>query len=135
MSANPSLSELAPRLLVVSNRLPVSIKRSQDGTYDFSHGSGGLVTGLSGLAESTGFIWYGWPGQEIPEGECASLSDRLKDDYGAVPIFLDEGLADLYYNGFSSKHLHEMVSKRGLIACARLYSMATHSLSPRRNFL
>jgi trehalose-6-phosphate synthase len=31
----------------VSNRLPITIKRSDDGKYDFSMSSGGLVSGLS----------------------------------------------------------------------------------------
>ena len=61
------------------------------------------MTGLSGLSQSTEFKWYGWPGLEIPEAEASSLSSQLKDGYNAVPVFLDEGLADRYYNGFASK--------------------------------
>ena len=38
------------RLLLLSNRLPITIKRSEDGTYTFSMSSGGLVTGLSAAA-------------------------------------------------------------------------------------
>jgi hypothetical protein len=33
----------------------LSIKRSDDGKYDFSMSSGGLVSGLSGLSKSTTF--------------------------------------------------------------------------------
>jgi len=106
-SSNPSsnpLSSLAPssRLLLVSNRLPVVIECSPDGSYTFTPGSGGLVSGLSGLSKSTEFEWYGWPGLEVPESEERNLTERLRDEYGAVPVFLDDGLADLYYNGFAS---------------------------------
>jgi trehalose 6-phosphate synthase len=90
------------RLLLVSNRLPITIKRSDDGTYSFSMSSGGLVTGLSGLAKTTKFQWYGWPGLEVPEAEVGDLTTRLRDDYGATPIFVDDELADRHYNGFSS---------------------------------
>lgn len=108
VSSNPSsssLSSLAPdsRLLLVSNRLPVAIKRSPTGEYTFTLGSGGLVSGLSGLSKSTEFKWYGWPGLEVPKSEQANLSERLDDEYEAVPVFLDDALADLYYNGFASE--------------------------------
>lgn len=90
------------RLLLVSNRLPITIKRSDDGQYNFSMSSGGLVTGLSGLSKTTTFQWYGWPGLEVPESETAPLEKRLKDEYGAIPVFIEDELADRHYNGFSS---------------------------------
>ncbi|KAF4203901.1 hypothetical protein CNMCM8927_008048 [Aspergillus lentulus] len=91
------------RLLLVSNRLPITIKRSEDGKYDFSMSSGGLVSGLSGLSKSTTFQWYGWPGLEVPEEEIPVVKQRLKDEYGAIPVFIDDELADRHYNGFSSE--------------------------------
>ena len=93
------------RLLLVSNRLPITIKRSDDGEYKFNMSSGGLVTGLSGLSKTTTFQWYGWPGLEIPESERGPLEKRLKDEYNAVPVFVDDELADRHYNGFSSRFL------------------------------
>ena len=77
--------------------------RSEAGEYEFSRGTGGLVSGLRGLSKTTTFHWYGWPGLEIPEPEAASLTTQLKQNYGAIPVFLDDSLADLYYNGFSSE--------------------------------
>lgn len=91
------------RLLLVSNRLPITIKRSDEGKYDFSMSSGGLVTGLSGLSKSTTFQWYGWPGLEVPENEIPTLKDRLREEYNAIPVMLEDELADRHYNGFSSK--------------------------------
>lgn len=93
------------RLLLVSNRLPITIKRCEDGKYDFSMSSGGLVSGLSGLNKSTTFQWYGWPGLEVPETEIPQVKQRLKNEYDAVPVFIDDNLADRHYNGFSSKCL------------------------------
>lgn len=91
------------RLLLVSNRLPITIKRADEGKYEMSMSSGGLVSGLSGLSKTTTFQWYGWPGLEVPEDEVAGLKDQLKSEYNAVPIMLDDELADRHYNGFSSK--------------------------------
>ncbi|CBX95941.1 hypothetical protein IAQ61_004763 [Plenodomus lingam] len=90
------------RLLLVSNRLPITIKRSDEGKYEMSMSSGGLVSGLSGLSKTTTFQWYGWPGLEVPDDEASDLKDQLKKEYNAVPIMLDDELADRHYNGFSN---------------------------------
>lgn len=105
MSAEADTAGTTPpgRLLLLSNRLPITIKRSEDGSYSFSMSSGGLVTGLSGLSKTTSFQWYGWPGLEVPENEVDDMKKRLKDEYGAHPVFIDDELADRHYNGFSSK--------------------------------
>lgn len=105
---SPAPLDTAPggsRLLLVSNRLPITIRRSEAGKYEFSMSSGGLVTGLSGLSKTTTFQWYGWPGLEVPEDEVKTVRQRLKDDYNATPVFIDDKLADKHYNGFSSTQL------------------------------
>ncbi|RAL64711.1 hypothetical protein DID88_001742 [Monilinia fructigena] len=105
----PSIVDEEPkasgRLLLVSNRLPITIKRADDGQYSFSQSSGGLVTGLSGLAKTTTFQWFGWPGLEVPDVEAKPLVKRLKDEYDAHPVFIDDELADRHYNGFSNSIL------------------------------
>lgn len=57
-----------PRLLVVSNRLPVTIKRvsdAPDAPWAYSPSSGGLVAALSGLKKMLSFTWIGWPGTAV----------------------------------------------------------------------
>ncbi|KAI0427901.1 glycosyl transferase [Xylaria sp. FL1042] len=93
------------RLLLISNRLPITIKRKCNGKYELSMSSGGLVAGLSGLSKTTSFQWYGWPGMEVPDGEVATVTKQLKDEYSAHPIFVDDELADRHYNGFSNSIL------------------------------
>ncbi|EEB06490.2 alpha,alpha-trehalose-phosphate synthase [Schizosaccharomyces japonicus yFS275] len=93
------------RLIVVSNRLPITIKRSQGGKYNFSMSSGGLVSALSGLKKLMTFQWIGWCGQEIPENEQEHITKRLLDECSAIPVFLDDELADRHYNGFSNSIL------------------------------
>lgn len=99
--------ELAPkgRLLLVSNRLPITIKRSDEGDYDFSMSSGGLVSGLAGLTKTVQFKWYGWPGTSPPEDELEHVKERLLEEHNAVPIFMDDELSDKHYNGFSNSIL------------------------------
>jgi trehalose 6-phosphate synthase len=91
------------RLLLISNRLPITIKRTDDGQYSFSMSSGGLVTGLSGLSKTTSFQWYGWPGLEVPDAEAGPMREQLKEKYNAIPVFVDDELADRHYNGFASE--------------------------------
>lgn len=46
----------ASRLLVVANRLPMTIIISDDGQYSFALSSGGLVSGLRGIkGDNKGF--------------------------------------------------------------------------------
>lgn len=93
------------RLLLVSNRLPITIKRSEEGHYEFAMSSGGLVSGLSGLSKTTKFQWYGWPGLQVPRSEVAMLNKRLNEEFSATPVFMDDELSDRHYNGFSNSIL------------------------------
>ena len=53
------------RLLVVSNRLPMTITRDENHQFKYSLSSGGLVSALSGLKKLMSFTWIGWPGTYI----------------------------------------------------------------------
>jgi len=105
----PGVVEYPPnssgRLLLISNRLPITIKRADDGQYSFSMSSGGLVTGLSGLSKTTSFQWYGWPGLEVPDAEAGPMREQLKEQHNAIPVFVDDELADRHYNGFANSIL------------------------------
>lgn len=93
------------KVLVVSNRLPVTITRKDGGKYDYSMSSGGLVTALQGLKKSTEFQWLGWPGLEIREDEQEKVNEDLKEKFNCTAIFLSDNIADLHYNGFSNSIL------------------------------
>jgi trehalose 6-phosphate synthase len=97
-----SITDGKQNLTIVSNRLPLSVKRV-DGGFESSLSSGGLVTSLSGLTKSTQFQWFGWPGIEVRDpGDREEVSKSL-EAHSAIPIFLDSTLAHEHYNGFSSK--------------------------------
>lgn len=92
------------RLIVVSNRLPVSINGLSHDCFELKSSSGGLVTGLRGLANSgINFLWFGWPGLEIAKKSASFLKTKLLKEHNAIPVMLDQQTSDLYYSGFSSK--------------------------------
>ncbi|CAI7576952.1 hypothetical protein N7533_001298 [Penicillium manginii] len=99
-----STSDSKRNLIIVSNRLPLSIKRV-DGTFQSSLSSGGLVTSLSGLCKSTQFQWFGWPGLEVKDSQDRADVEKSLSEHHAVPIFLDSDLAHEHYNGFSNRIL------------------------------
>ncbi|KAL1996130.1 hypothetical protein VTN49DRAFT_453 [Thermomyces lanuginosus] len=101
MPSNPA-TEQTKNLIVVSNRLPLSIKPRGDGSYQSSISSGGLVTSLSGLTKTTPFRWFGWPGLNPAKPEEKDEVRRSLAEHNAIPVFLDEKLAHEHYNGFSN---------------------------------
>lgn len=98
----PSSSTNSSNVLVISNRLPVTIKRSPDGTYQYAMSSGGLVSALSGLKKSKNFKWFGWPGLEVPDAEMPRVREDLMNKFSCIPVFISDETADLHYNGFSN---------------------------------
>ncbi|KAL4866701.1 hypothetical protein BDV12DRAFT_172499 [Aspergillus spectabilis] len=94
-------TEKKRRLIIVSNRLPLSLKKV-DGKYESSLSSGGLVTALSGISSSTNVRWFGWPGSNIEDEEERKVAQKSLGDKDAVGIFLDEELAHGHYNEFSN---------------------------------
>ncbi|EXJ67123.1 uncharacterized protein A1O5_09770 [Cladophialophora psammophila CBS 110553] len=105
------------RVLVVANRVPISIKTTQEGEFEYSMSSGGLVSGLKGLAKAIDFKWFGWPGIDVHRNDKDKVRRHLQDNFNAVPIFLSETLAEMHYNGFSNSILwpllHRMPDQAG----------------------
>lgn len=92
-------------LIVVSNRLPITINKDDKGEYHFKMSSGGLVSALSGFKKSLSFTWIGWPGFFIPVKDRAHVDKRLKEEYSCQAVYLDDDVADRHYNGFSNSIL------------------------------
>jgi trehalose 6-phosphate synthase/phosphatase len=94
------------RLVVVSNRLPLTLKGSADGWVG-QPSSGGLVTALGPVIQRSGGLWFGWPG-EGPErtdlGRQTAL-DRWERESGFVAIDLPRSLALRFYQGYPNQAL------------------------------
>ena len=52
---------MTSRLMIVSNRLPVTLRRSGGG-WRTEHSAGGLATAMNPILNRTGGLWIGWPG-------------------------------------------------------------------------
>ena len=93
---------MAARVLIVSNRLPVTIRRKED-HFEIERSPGGLATGLRGPHERGDGWWLGWPGisGELSEAERAELTERLAKDRLA-PLWLSASELARYYDGFSN---------------------------------
>ncbi|KAG7444250.1 glycosyltransferase family 20 protein [Guyanagaster necrorhizus] len=92
-------------LIVVSNRLPITITKDAAGEYHFKMSSGGLVSALSGFKKSLNFTWIGWPGFFIPIRDRPHVDKRLMEEYSCQAVYLDDDVADRHYNGFSNSIL------------------------------
>ena len=90
------------RLLIVSNRLPVTVS-VHDGRPVVSQSAGGLVTGLLGPHDRSGGLWIGWPGTvEGLTPEMQSDVDRQLAAMRVVPISLDAREVALFYEQISN---------------------------------
>ena len=95
------------RLVVVSNRLPVTIKKdgSVPGGYIFKQSAGGLVSALRGTKKLMSFTWIGWPGVSVPESSIPYIEATLEKNYQCKPVWLPEDVGERHYNGFSNSIL------------------------------
>jgi len=92
------------RLLIVSNRLPVTVNK-QGKTLSFKPSVGGLATGLSSLSEKEQCRWIGWPGiatDDITQDDKEQITDEIKG-HNCRPVFLSSSDINNYYHGFCNK--------------------------------
>lgn len=89
-------------LIVVSNRLPVTIRQAPEGLM-LTESVGGLATGLRGLQEVREGRWIGWPGPTEKLGaEREADLDRRLDALGCVPVHLSRAEIRGFYQGYSN---------------------------------
>ena len=91
------------RLLIVSNRLPISVQKRKR-KFHFEPSVGGLATGLKSFYKSYQSIWIGWPG--INRGkikrEEKDIEARLRGE-SCYPVFLSEREVEDFYYGFCNR--------------------------------
>ncbi|HYP13719.1 MAG TPA: bifunctional alpha,alpha-trehalose-phosphate synthase (UDP-forming)/trehalose-phosphatase [Bryobacteraceae bacterium] len=89
------------RLIVVSNRLPVSIAQEGD-EWRATRSAGGLATAMDPILRKTGGIWIGWSGAKDEPQEVAEI---LRNEHGCIPVPLPADIAELFYEGYSNQAL------------------------------
>jgi len=92
------------KLIVVSNRLPVSINKSGE-KWKILPSSGGLVSALAGLKPDLAFDWVGWAGAEVPKKDQDGLRQLLSKKHKYFPVFLSQSQIERFYDGFSNRVL------------------------------
>ena len=90
------------RMLIVSNRLPVAIKKKEDG-MTIQSTVGGLATGLQSFYQSYDSIWIGWCGissDNLTSTERTYIQETLMEDFRNHSVFLSSEDIASYYLGF-----------------------------------
>jgi trehalose 6-phosphate synthase/phosphatase len=91
-----------PRVILVSNRLPVAA-RIERGELLVSAGAGGVASGLAGFHERGQGVWIGWPGEtwRMDSEQRDALYERLTA-LRAVSVDLTAGDVERYYESFAN---------------------------------
>ena len=95
------------RLLIVSNRLPVSVL--DECTLKLQESVGGLASGLRAYLDSVkaipdfDYVWVGWPGTTVKSQRKEQLKSVLLSDFKAYPVFLSEMPMEKFYHGFCNR--------------------------------
>ncbi len=93
------------RILLVSNRLPVTIERRK-GRFHYRPSVGGLATGLASFYKTYDSLWLGWcgiPRDSFARDDIGTVQTTLREKYNSVPVFLSKKELKLFYQGFSNK--------------------------------
>lgn len=90
------------RVLIVSNRLPVTV-RLEHGKVQVSPSAGGLATAMRGPHAQTNSLWIGWPGDTSRFGPAErQATERRLAELRCRPLFLTPGEVAHFYDRFSN---------------------------------
>jgi trehalose 6-phosphate synthase/phosphatase len=91
-----------PRVLIVANRLPVTVRPTETGV-EVRKSTGGLATGLLRPHEQSGGLWIGWSGasDDLTPAQQEEL-DRQLTTLRLVAVPLSAEQVTRYYEGFSN---------------------------------
>ena len=93
-------------LIVVSNRLPVVVRKQAFGGLDVEAGTGGLVTALRPVLQQRGGTWIGWAGESTSDEEATRrLLEGMgrSDGYELVPVALPDDERRGFYEAFANE--------------------------------
>ncbi len=96
----------AQRLIVASNRLPVTLRRGHEGDWKMERSSGGLVTALEPVLREQEGTWIGWPGvgaDELPDVEAVLERESGSLGYRVRGVGLTAQEEKDFYLGFSNQ--------------------------------
>jgi trehalose-6-phosphate synthase len=94
------------RLIVVSNRLPLTVRKTEDG-WATEHSSGGLASAMNPLLRKSGGDWIGWAGagnEENQESRRAVVDEWAEKDR-CFAVELPQDVATRFYEGYANQTL------------------------------
>ncbi|MDQ2973410.1 MAG: bifunctional alpha,alpha-trehalose-phosphate synthase (UDP-forming)/trehalose-phosphatase [bacterium] len=116
-----------PAITIVSNRLPVSIKKNEDGRIEVYPSIGGLATGLAGYTKDPQTKWIGWPGipsDDLTENDKKTIASKLKK-HNCYPVYLTKKQIEAYYNGYCNSVLwpifHNLTADKARVGMYKAY--------------
>ena len=90
------------KTIIVSNRLPVSLRLKQ-GKMEFRPSAGGLATGLGSIYKEGENIWIGWPGNDVASSDQREEIVQELKALKMAPVFLSKKDITEFYEGFSNE--------------------------------
>ena len=94
------------RVIVVSNRLPYTLRRAGD-SWKTEKSAGGLATAMGPILNKTGGLWVGWPGDRsgLDDAKRRAVLARWQERERYVAVDLPAEVARGFYEGFSNQTL------------------------------
>lgn len=95
------------RVLIVANRLPVTVERRPEG-HRFIRSGGGVASGLSAVRAADESVWIGWAEgvtSRVDAAEREAVRTELREQYDCEPVFLTADDVAGFYHGFSNRTL------------------------------
>ena len=87
-------------IIIVSNRLSLIIKKTQEGEIQVGKGAGGLVTAMAPVLRNRNGIWIGWPGFVQETDNVDKVLPAIQSaitGYSVKPVMLSSDELKNYY--------------------------------------
>ncbi|MEN8211324.1 MAG: trehalose-6-phosphate synthase, partial [Thermodesulfobacteriota bacterium] len=95
-------------IIIVSNRLPLIFKKTENDKVKVKQGVGGLVTAMAPVLQNRSGIWIGWPGNvqesDIDDNMLQTIQSTVSG-YLVKPVMLNLYELKNFYEGFSNSIL------------------------------
>lgn len=98
IASDPERTGGATPIVVVSNELPISARRTEDGTFVSTPATGRLMRTVAPVLRQTGGAWVGWHG--LADAVSDTELNTAPVDFRLVGVTLDEADVAAFSDGF-----------------------------------
>jgi trehalose 6-phosphate synthase/phosphatase len=94
------------RLIVVSNRLPVTIQQTANG-WRAERSSGGLAAAMNPILQQSRGLWIGWPGSStgMDDPKRQEIIGRWAEKDRLISVEMPPDVAEHFYEGYANQTL------------------------------